>query len=67
MNTTLINAMPSATPTEGAITAWKALSRDEQLKRLRALFHRADCDSVSSATMTDLFTEARRRSAFRRG
>jgi hypothetical protein len=67
MSDTLTRVMPSATPTEEEIAAWNELPRDEQLKRYRELFSHPDCNTVSGATMADILTEARRRSALRRG
>lgn len=67
MSDTIIRVMPSATPTEEEIAAWNELPRDEQLKRYRELFSHPDCNTVSGATMEDILTEARRRSALRRG
>ncbi len=57
---------PSATPTEADIRAWNALPRDEQLRRLRAALGHADCQAASTATMSEILTEARARADTRR-
>ena len=53
-------------PTEAELTAWQALSRDEQLTRYRQALHQADCDRISGATMNDVLAAARQTSATRR-
>jgi hypothetical protein len=57
----LIDVMPSATPTEAELAAWAALSRDEQLRRLRACLTHPDATTPSSATMTDILARAHAR------
>lgn len=62
---TLSPAAPSATPTEQDLRAWSALSRDEQLRRLRAALAHGDCAAVTADTMTDVLVEARDRGGTR--
>jgi hypothetical protein len=60
--------LPSALPpTEAELTAWRALSRDEQLTRYRDALQAPDAGRVSKATMADVLTAARQRVAARRG
>jgi len=49
----------SATPTEEEIRAWEALSREEQLRRLRSALTHPDCATATTATMSDILAEAR--------
>jgi hypothetical protein len=49
--------MPSATPSEAEIAAWRALPRDEQLRRLRLELDHPDCKRVSTASMADIRAE----------
>lgn len=56
----LAPVLPSATPSEADIRAWEALSRDEQLRRLRAALTHSDCATVTTATMSEVLAEARR-------
>jgi hypothetical protein len=59
---------PSAPPpSEAELTAWRALSRDEQLSRYREVLTAPDAGRVSKATMADVLTAARQRVAARRG
>jgi len=64
--TAIDDVRPSATPTEADVRAWDALPRDEQLRRLRAALGHADCQAASSATMSEILTEARARADTRR-
>lgn len=58
---------PSATPpTEAELSAWRALSRDEQLARYREALQAPEAGRVSKATMADVLTAARQRAAARR-
>jgi hypothetical protein len=57
----LDQALPSATPSEDDVRAWEALSREEQLRRLRAALSHPDCATVSSSSMVDILAEARKR------
>jgi hypothetical protein len=43
------------------VRAWEALPREEQLRLLRAALTHPDCSTVSSATMSEILAEARRR------
>lgn len=52
------DVMPSATPTPAEIAAWDALSRDEQLRRLRKSFEDPDCSRVSTMTMAEILESA---------
>lgn len=56
---TFPDVMPSATPTEAEIAAWKSLPRDEQLRRLRLELDHPDCSVVSTATMDDITAKGR--------
>ena len=59
---------PSALPpNEADLTAWRALSRDEQLARYREVLTAPDAGRVSKASMADVLTAARQRVAARRG
>jgi hypothetical protein len=57
------HVMPSATPTEEQIRIWRALPRDEQLRRLRAALTRPDCATVITASMDEILAEARARAS----
>ena len=57
----LERVLPSASPSEEDVRAWEALSRDEQLRLLRAALSHPDCAQVSAATMSEILAEARRR------
>jgi hypothetical protein len=60
--------VPSALlPTEAELAAWRALSRDEQLARARAVLQAPDAERVSEATTVDVLATARRRAAARSG
>ena len=62
------SGLPSATPSEEDIRAWEALTRDEQVERLRALLTQPDRTVAGTETMADILKEARARaSAKRRG
>ncbi len=52
------DVMPSATPSSAEIAAWEALSRDEQLRRLRKSFEDPDCSRVSTMTMAEILESA---------
>lgn len=54
----LFDVMPSATPSPAEIAAWDALSRDEQLRRLRASFEDPDCSRVSTMSMAEILESA---------
>ncbi|MET3612510.1 hypothetical protein ABID16_000815 [Rhizobium aquaticum] len=53
-----LDVMPSATPSPAEIAAWDALSRDEQLQRLRASFEDPDCSRVGTMTMAEILESA---------
>ena len=63
MSATLTGVMPSATPGEADIAAWKDLPRDEQLRRLRQLLSHSGASIDCGQTMEDILAEARRRAA----
>ena len=63
----IVDVMPSATPTEEDIRKWDALPRDEQLRRLRAALTHPDCAIVTRDTMSDILAQARTRADSRRG
>jgi len=58
--------LPSATPTEADLAAWAALPRDEQVRRYRELFERADCNTFTADSPEDILAAARQRVAARR-
>ena len=62
-----VDVVPSATPNDEDIRQWEALPRDEQLLRLRAALTHPDCTAGTSDTMADILSEARSRTAERRG
>jgi hypothetical protein len=62
-----VQVMPSATPTEQEIRDWNALSRDEQLRRLRESLTHPDCTVAAPETMRDILAVARSRASSRRG
>jgi len=59
------NTLPSATPTEAALQAWEALSRDEQICRYQGLFALPDCSTVTADTPDKILLAARQRVAQR--
>jgi hypothetical protein len=61
------SVMPSATPTEADLAAWQALSRDEQLRRLRASLSQPDCSTVSSRAMSEILSCAQAAAKQRNG
>jgi hypothetical protein len=62
-----IDVMPSATPTEEDVRKWDTLSREEQLRRLRAALTHSDCATTTTDTMNDILAEARSRADSTRG
>ena len=69
MSDTLIrhsNVMSSATPSDEDIAAWNALTRDEQLRRMRAYLTHPDCSTPSNSTMEEILALAQSRAAARR-
>ena len=55
----LSQVMPSATPNKAELEAWRNLSRDEQLQRMRnALAHSEASEDVTD-TMADILLQAR--------
>jgi hypothetical protein len=64
---TLSHVMPSATPTEAELEAWRNLPRDEQLQRMRnALAHPEASEEVTD-TMADILLQARAAAGLPRG
>jgi hypothetical protein len=49
--------MPSATPTEVEIAAWRELPRDEQLRRMRQLLASPEASTPSDVTMAQIWQE----------
>ena len=61
MSDTLIrlsNVMPSAAPSDEDIAAWNALTRDEQLRRMRAYLTHPDCSTPSNSTVEEIVARA---------
>jgi hypothetical protein len=55
-------AMPSALPpTEAELAEWQGSSHEEQLARYRDVLQHPDCQRISTADMSDIRAEARRR------
>lgn len=48
-----------ATPTEADQAAWDALSRDEQLKRMRELFEHPDTTTPGTQSVEEIVAAAR--------
>ena len=63
----LSHVTPSATPSDADLVAWQALSRDEQLRRLRNRLAHSACTSVSTATVSDVLGRARAAAKLRHG
>ena len=55
---TLARIEPTATPGDADISAWQALPRDEQLRRLRLYLAHPDCEIASTASMSDILRRA---------
>jgi hypothetical protein len=55
--------MAFAMPTGEEITAWNALSREEQLARLRKECAHPDCDVIVDDSMADILALAKERVA----
>lgn len=49
--------MPSATPSEAEIAAWKELPRDQQARRLRQILTSPEASTPSAATMSEIWAE----------
>jgi len=49
--------MPSATPTEAEIAAWRELPRDEQVRRLRLALTSVEASTACDATMAEIWAE----------
>jgi hypothetical protein len=63
MDNLLANVRPSATPADQDVAAWNALSRSEQLARLRAECAHPDCDTISGDSMASILALAQERVA----
>jgi len=59
------NTPPSPAPTEAALRAWEALSRDEQICRYQGLFALPDCNIFTADTPGEILLAARQRVAHR--
>lgn len=67
MTDTKTRAMPSPLPpTEAELSAWNALTRDEQLARYREYLEHPDCQRITDANMAEVLATARERVAARR-
>jgi len=62
----LTRVLPSATPTEAEVAAWRALARDEQVRRYQELFQHPDCNAFTTDTADEILAAARQRVAARR-
>jgi hypothetical protein len=60
------DSMASAMPTGEEIAAWNALSREEQLIRLRKECAHPDCDVIVDGSMADILALAKERAARKR-
>jgi hypothetical protein len=49
--------MPSATPADVDLEAWRELPRDEQVRRLRQILASPEASEPCEATMADIWTE----------
>ncbi len=63
----LADVMPSATPTEADLTAWEALPRDQQLRRMQKVFDDPACSTVTKSSMNDVLRRARSRAGVAHG
>jgi hypothetical protein len=57
------DSMAFAMPSREEIAAWNALSREEQLARLRQECAHPDCDAVIDDSMADILALAKARAA----
>ena len=55
----LADVLPSTIPSEEDIRNWEALSRDEQLRRLRAALTHPDCSIAAPDSMSEVLAAAR--------
>lgn len=53
----------SATPSDQDVAAWRALPRDEQVRRYRAALSDPDCAAATDESMSDILAAARARMA----
>ncbi|MGJ4947588.1 hypothetical protein [Bradyrhizobium sp. HKCCYLS20291] len=68
MSETKTDAYPSALPPSAAeLAEWNALTRDEQIARVREFFAHPDCETFTDETAEDIIAAARQRAAARRG
>ncbi len=49
--------VPSATPTEADVLAWRDLPRDEQVRRLRRMLASPEATTATDASMVDIWDE----------
>ena len=64
---TLFRVEPTATPGEVEISAWQALPRDEQLRRLRLSLAHPDVGTAGTASMSDILGRAQAAAKLRHG
>ena len=64
---TLSDVMPSATPSEADIAAWKDLPRDEQVRRMRLALTDPERNRDSGKNMADIWAEIKTRRASSHG
>ena len=58
---TITDVMPSATPSDEDIAEWKALPRDEQLRRLRLEVTHPDACTAGPHSMADVWDKIKAR------
>ena len=63
MTTKTTDSMAFAMPTGEDIAVWNALSREDQLARLRKECAHPDCDTISDDSMADILALAKKRVA----
>jgi hypothetical protein len=63
MTESTTDSMAFAMPTGEDIAVWNALSREEQLARLRKECAHPDCDTISDDSMADILVLAKKRVA----
>ena len=63
----LSDVMPSAVPTEAEVAAWQALSKEEQLRRLKLALTDPECSVITEDTMASIRAAAERRWQEREG
>ena len=61
MDTILKDVKPSATPSDDEISAWNALPREEQLRRLREELSHHDACVAGGSDMVDIWAKIKAR------